>query len=83
MLKTLKTVIFRQQPFESQKVIILSGGGSGHEPAHTGYLGDGMLDVCVVGNIFASPSSKQIVSGLNAVSAPRGYHFSFFLQYYT
>ncbi|RHZ59806.1 uncharacterized protein CDV56_106745 [Aspergillus thermomutatus] len=65
-------VLFCQQASESQKVILLSGGGSGHEPAHAGYLGEGMLDICVAGNIFASPSAKQILSGLNALSTPRG-----------
>ncbi|KAK9234027.1 Dak1 domain-containing protein [Lipomyces kononenkoae] len=45
-------------------VVVLSGGGSGHEPAHAGYVGRGMLDVAVVGSIFASPSAKQILEGI-------------------
>nr|CAA41668.1 unnamed protein product [Ogataea angusta] len=48
------------------KVMILSGGGSGHEPLHAGFVGEGCLDVGVAGFVFASPSTKQIVSGLKA-----------------
>lgn len=54
-------------------MILLSGGGSGHEPAHTGYVGEGMLDVVVAGNIFASPSASQILAGVKSVDACRGY----------
>ncbi|KAK9449619.1 Dak1 domain-containing protein [Limtongia smithiae] len=50
---------------EHKKVIVLSGGGSGHEPAHAGYVGAGMLDVAVAGSLFASPSTKQILAGLS------------------
>ncbi|KAF2176835.1 DAK1/DegV-like protein [Zopfia rhizophila CBS 207.26] len=57
----------------SNKVLLLSGGGSGHEPAHSGYLGDGMLDIVAAGNIFASPFSRQVLAGLTAVEAHRGY----------
>ncbi|KFY21978.1 hypothetical protein V493_06945 [Pseudogymnoascus sp. VKM F-4281 (FW-2241)] len=63
-------VLYRQQ--NQQKVLVLSGGGSGHEPAHIGYLGDGMLDVCVAGDIFASPSASQVLSGLKALKSPKG-----------
>ena len=38
------------------KVTLISGGGSGHEPAHAGYVGKGMLDAAVCGDVFASPS---------------------------
>lgn len=54
-------------------MILLSGGGSGHEPAHTGYVGEGMLDVVVAGNVFASPSASQILAGVKSVNAPQGY----------
>ncbi|KFZ04086.1 hypothetical protein V502_10419, partial [Pseudogymnoascus sp. VKM F-4520 (FW-2644)] len=63
-------VLYRQQ--NQPKVLLLSGGGSGHEPAHTGYMGDGMLDVCVVGDIFASPSAAQVLAGLKALNSPKG-----------
>ncbi|EEA19432.1 hypothetical protein TMatcc_009565 [Talaromyces marneffei ATCC 18224] len=66
-------VLYRQLPEGHRKVILLSGGGSGHGPAHTGYVGDGMLDVVVAGNIFASPSASQILAGVQSVDAPQGY----------
>ena len=46
------------------KVGIVSGGGSGHLPVFTGYVGKGMLDACAVGSVFASPSVEQIVSAI-------------------
>ncbi|KAF8846645.1 DAK1/DegV-like protein, partial [Acephala macrosclerotiorum] len=54
------------------KVLLLSGGGSGHEPAHAGYVGEGMLDICVAGQIFASPSASQILTGLKALDSSHG-----------
>ena len=46
------------------KVGIVSGGGSGHLPVFTGYVGKGMLDACAVGSVFASPSVDQIASAI-------------------
>ena len=46
------------------KVGIVSGGGSGHLPVFTGYVGKGMLDACAVGSVFASPSVDQITSAI-------------------
>lgn len=57
----------------SDKVIVVSGGGSGHEPTHAGFVGEGLLDVAVVGNIFASPSSKQILNGIKSIKSDEGY----------
>lgn len=54
------------------KVVLISGGGSGHEPAHAGYLGSGALDVVVAGDIFASPSTSQILEGLKTVRSDKG-----------
>lgn len=69
----LPTVLFRQlAKDESPKTILVSGGGSGHEPAHAGYVGKGMLDVAVAGDIFASPSATQILAGIEALEAPLG-----------
>jgi dihydroxyacetone kinase len=48
----------------SQQVTLFSGGGSGHEPAHSGYVGPGLLSAAVVGHVFASPSSSQVLSCL-------------------
>lgn len=56
---------------ESQ-VTILSGGGSGHEPAHAGYIGEGMLSGAILGNVFASPSVPSILNAIKAVAGPKG-----------
>jgi dihydroxyacetone kinase-like protein len=58
-----KRVITRAKK-TSNKVGIVSGGGSGHLPVFTGYVGKGMLDACAVGSVFASPSVDQIASAL-------------------
>lgn len=57
---------------KTDKVLLISGGGSGHEPAHAGFVGDGMLDVAVAGDIFASPSAAQILVGLKAIEGSKG-----------
>lgn len=55
-----------------KKVTLVSGGGSGHEPTHAGFVGTGLLDAAVAGSVFASPSTKQIFAGLQAVAGPEG-----------
>ncbi|KAK9455014.1 Dak1 domain-containing protein [Dipodascopsis uninucleata] len=64
-------VILRQSP--KAKVIVISGGGSGHEPTHAGFVGEGMLDVAVCGSLFASPSTKQIISAVNQFDGTNGF----------
>lgn len=62
-----------------KRVAVIAGGGAGHEPAHAGYIGSGMLTACVAGEVFASPTAKQILatiklaafSGLDSTSTPR------------
>ena len=54
------------------KVGLVSGGGSGHEPAHAGYVGDGMLDAAVCGNVFASPSPDRILTGIEEADTGEG-----------
>ncbi|RAR11671.1 dihydroxyacetone kinase [Stemphylium lycopersici] len=54
------------------EVTIVSGGGSGHEPAWSGFVGDGMLSAAVCGDIFASPSTKQIMAGMRNVPSTEG-----------
>lgn len=54
------------------QVAVVSGGGSGHEPAHAGYVGSGMLTAAVAGPVFTSPSVDTILSGLRAVASPAG-----------
>lgn len=51
-----------------QKVAIISGGGAGHEPLHSGYVGENLLDAAVSGAIFASPSTKQIMAAVKATA---------------
>ncbi|KAG9258779.1 dihydroxyacetone kinase [Emericellopsis atlantica] len=53
-------------------VSIISGGGSGHEPAWAGYVGENMLAAAVQGDIFASPSTKQILAGIESVPSDKG-----------
>ena len=54
------------------KVALVSGGGSGHEPAHGGYVGTGMLDGAVAGAVFTSPPPDQILEAIHAVSTDKG-----------
>ena len=54
------------------KVALISGGGSGHEPAHGGYVGYGMLDCAVAGAVFTSPTPDQIYEGIKAIATDEG-----------
>lgn len=54
------------------KVALISGGGSGHEPAHVGFVGEGMLTAAVCGDIFASPTVDAILAGILAVTGSSG-----------
>lgn len=54
------------------KVALISGGGSGHEPAHAGYIGHGMLDAAAVGDVFTSPSVDTVLAAIRAVAGPKG-----------
>ena len=54
------------------RVALISGGGSGHEPAHGGYVGEGMLDAAVAGAVFTSPTPDQIYEGIKAVATEEG-----------
>jgi len=53
-------------------VAIVSGGGAGHEPAHAGYVGAGMLSAAVVGEVFTSPSVDAVLEAIRAVAGPAG-----------
>jgi triose/dihydroxyacetone kinase / FAD-AMP lyase (cyclizing) len=55
-----------------QQVAIISGGGSGHEPAHAGYVGAGMLSAAVAGEIFTSPSSVSVFAAIKAAAGKPG-----------
>ncbi|HHX68772.1 MAG: dihydroxyacetone kinase subunit DhaK [Miniphocaeibacter sp.] len=54
------------------KVALVSGGGSGHEPAHAGFVGEGMLDGAVCGSVFTSPTPDQIFEAIKAVDSGKG-----------
>ncbi|WP_334193974.1 dihydroxyacetone kinase family protein [Pararhodobacter sp.] len=54
------------------KVALISGGGSGHEPAHAGYVGRGLLTAAVAGDVFASPSTDAVLTAIRAVAGPGG-----------
>lgn len=63
-------VISRRE--KSGKVGVISGGGAGHEPAHAGYVGAGMLDAAVSGNVFASPGPDRILDGIRRADSGKG-----------
>lgn len=63
-------VIYRKK--KTGRVGIVSGGGSGHEPAHAGYVGEGMLDAAVAGNMFSSPSPDRILEGIRRADSGKG-----------
>jgi triose/dihydroxyacetone kinase / FAD-AMP lyase (cyclizing) len=56
----------------NQQVAVISGGGSGHEPAHAGYIGAGMLSAAVAGEVFTSPGSDSVLAAIKAVSGDPG-----------
>ena len=56
------TVCLRREPLPRGHVALISGGGSGHEPLHAGFVGDGMLAAAVLGDIFASPNADQVLA---------------------
>ncbi|PSL21722.1 dihydroxyacetone kinase subunit DhaK [Shimia abyssi] len=58
--------------WDKSKVALVSGGGSGHEPAHAGFVGEGMLTAAVCGDVFASPSVDGVLAGILAVTGPAG-----------
>ena len=66
-----KRVIARAEK-ASNKVGIISGGGSGHLPVFTGYVGKGLLDSCAVGSVFASPSVDQVASAIRNANNGNG-----------
>jgi dihydroxyacetone kinase len=69
-----QTVVVRADLLDASKrpVAVISGGGSGHEPAHAGYVGRGMLSAAVAGDVFTSPSPDAILAAIRATTGPRG-----------
>ena len=64
-------VLVRSEKKEG-KVALISGGGSGHEPAHGGFVGKGMLDAAVAGAVFTSPTPDQVEGAIRAVATDAG-----------
>ncbi len=64
-------VVYRTD-WDRSKVALISGGGSGHEPAHAGFVGPGMLTAAVCGEVFASPSVEAVLAGILAVTGDAG-----------
>lgn len=67
-----KHKIIKRRVINHQKVSLISGGGSGHEPAHAGFVGEGMLDAAVCGDVFASPSQIQVYQAIKATAGEKG-----------
>lgn len=68
----LKYKIITRRERNRKKVCLISGGGSGHEPAHAGYVGKGMLDAAVCGDVFASPSQIQVYQAIKETASEKG-----------
>ncbi|WP_050615474.1 dihydroxyacetone kinase subunit DhaK [Bacillus testis] len=66
------TVVAKKESPVKGKVGLVSGGGSGHEPAHAGYIGKGMLDAAVCGEVFTSPTPDQVQEAIKAVDGGAG-----------
>ena len=66
------TYIYRADAPVKNKVAIISGGGSGHEPMHGGFVGRGMLDAACPGAVFTSPTPDQMLAATKAVDGGKG-----------
>lgn len=66
------TVLVRTDAQVKSKVALVSGGGSGHEPSHAGFVGLGMLDGAVAGEVFTSPTPDQVFEAIKAVDSGKG-----------
>ncbi|WP_334136505.1 dihydroxyacetone kinase subunit DhaK, partial [Muricomes intestini] len=67
-----KYKVIQRKNLNPDKVSLISGGGSGHEPAHAGYVGRGMLDAAVCGDVFASPSQIQVYQAIKETKSKKG-----------
>jgi dihydroxyacetone kinase len=67
-----QNVVVRKAHDGNATVAILSGGGSGHEPAHAGYVGDGMLAAAIAGDVFTSPSVDAVLAAIRTVGGSAG-----------
>lgn len=70
LLKKYKVI--KRKQLQTDKVTLISGGGSGHEPSHAGFVGEGMLDAAVCGDMFASPSQIQVYQAIKETAGKNG-----------
>lgn len=67
-----ETMVVHRKTKKSNKVGLVSGGGSGHEPSHAGFVGKGMLSAAVAGQMFTSPTPDQVLEGIKAGDEGKG-----------
>ena len=72
LVYTPKMEVISRKEKKTDKVAVISGGGAGHEPLHAGFVGKGMLDAAISGNVFSSPSPDRIGSAIEQVSCVKG-----------
>lgn len=72
LVYTPKMEVISRKEKKTDKVAVISGGGAGHEPLHVGFVGKGMLDAAISGNVFSSPSPDRIGSAIEQVSCGKG-----------
>ena len=72
LVYTPKMEVISRKEKKTDKVAVISGGGAGHEPLHAGFVGKGMLDAAISGNVFSSPSPDRIGSANEQVSCGKG-----------
>jgi len=73
LLDTENVVVRSDLPAAAERpVALISGGGAGHEPAHAGYVGPGMLTAAVTGEVFTSPSVDAVLTAIRASAGPAG-----------
>jgi len=71
----LDPIFVTRKKINPNKVLLVSGGGSGHEPLHTGYIGKGMLDVACPGHVFTSPTPDQMIAAVEKCQPKSGILF--------
>lgn len=71
-LEAVSNTVIVKKAKKEQGVAIVSGGGSGHEPAHAGFVAEGMLDAAVCGEVFTSPTPDKILEAIKAVDTGDG-----------
>lgn len=72
LVKVKNYNVICRKDFDKNKVALISGGGSGHEPAHAGYVGRGMLSGAVAGPIFTSPTPDMVQAAINQLDSKKG-----------